>query len=174
MKGLVQVSSTSRDLGSLLLLGEGVGIMLDAKMLLLFLPGILVPSAEQKQSGRTHWLRSHLGAALGSSSTVQAVSSEPSLQSPGLPSQKNSCRGAILTFDSRFRLSIVRLSEIYQTLDFSIFTSVCLRISFPIKLHLKMIKVDGTLSLTIGKVVGSERRRGGFALQIKRKDSPRR
>ena len=113
-----RLSSTSRDLASLLLLGEGVGIMLDAKMLLLFLPGILVPSAEQKQSGRTHWLRSHLGAALGSSSTVQAVSSEPSLQSQGLPSQKNSCQGAILTFDSRFRLS---------TLDFDFRLYDCLR-----------------------------------------------
>ena len=95
MKGLVQRPEI---LPLSFCLGEGFGIMLEAEMLLLFLPGILVPSAEQKQSGRTHWLRSHLGAALGSSSTVQAVSSEPSLQSPGLPSQKNSCQGVILTF----------------------------------------------------------------------------
>jgi hypothetical protein len=44
-------------------------------------PGTLVPSAEQKQSGRIHWAASHRGAAFGSSSTLQAVSSDPSLQS---------------------------------------------------------------------------------------------
>lgn len=33
------------------------------------LPGILVPSAEQKQSGRTHWVGSQSGALLGSVST---------------------------------------------------------------------------------------------------------
>ena len=44
-------------------------------------PGTLVPSDEQKQSGSWHWLRSQSGARLGSESTPQAVSSEPSEQS---------------------------------------------------------------------------------------------
>lgn len=33
-------------------------------------PGILVPSAEQKQSGRIHWFVSQSGALLGSVSTA--------------------------------------------------------------------------------------------------------
>merc|ERR1719431_706836 len=45
------------------------------------LPGIWVPSGEQKHSGRVHAARSHFGAPLGSSSTPQEFSSEPSLQS---------------------------------------------------------------------------------------------
>ncbi len=39
----------------------------------------------------THFDLSHFGAALGSSSTVQATSSEPSAQSPALPSQNRVC-----------------------------------------------------------------------------------
>ena len=50
------------------------------------LPGIWLPSTEQKQSGITHSRGSHLAAALGSSSTVHETSSEPSEQS-GLLSQ---------------------------------------------------------------------------------------
>lgn len=73
------------------------------------LPGILVPSAEQKQSGKTHWVGSQSGALLGSESTakidrkinihdiylllhlnlLQAFSSDSSLQS-GLPLQNSS------------------------------------------------------------------------------------
>lgn len=34
-------------------------------------PGILVPSAEQKQSGSTHWFVSHSGDLLGSVSTPE-------------------------------------------------------------------------------------------------------
>ena len=52
-------------------------------------PGIRVPSGEQKQSGSWHWLRSQSGDLLGSWSTVQAFSSEPSGQS-ALSSQKSS------------------------------------------------------------------------------------
>merc|ERR1719507_1014238 len=52
------------------------------------LPGTLVPSGEQKQSGSWHWERSQSGARFGSWSTVQAFSSEPSAQS-GVSSQKS-------------------------------------------------------------------------------------
>ena len=52
-------------------------------------PGIRVPSGEQKQSGSWHWLKSQSGDLLGSWSTVQAFSSEPSGQS-ALSSQKSS------------------------------------------------------------------------------------
>ena len=41
-------------------------------------PGTCVPSAEQKQSGKIHSAWLHFGEALGSSSTEQADSSEPS------------------------------------------------------------------------------------------------
>ena len=54
-------------------------------------PGAAVPSAEQKQSGREQSAGSHTSALLGSSSTLHAFSSLPSLQSAFL-SQKSSWR----------------------------------------------------------------------------------
>merc|ERR1711962_1007970 len=52
-------------------------------------PGTSDPCSEQKQSGSLQMSLSHGGAALGSLSTSQAFSSEPSVQS-FLPSQKRS------------------------------------------------------------------------------------
>lgn len=53
-------------------------------------PGILVPSLEQKQSGRKHCDRSHEPTAFGSFWWSHQPSSDPSRQST-LPSQKYSC-----------------------------------------------------------------------------------